>query len=377
MRRYINWNLRHIIVTWLLLTFEILVVAILYAYLNFVGLSKIYVYSISSIFAVALVTFDSTITYKITSKRKERLLNAPQISRGDTMVTTLRSLWQKIKQHRVAIAVVAIVLVVVIALIIVGYRFDWTWTGFNGYIKPTITNTISGTNAGTVTKTEEFQPGKTLWDWLQLLGVLAIPVVVGFGAVWFTTRQGKVADAENKDNQRETALQAYIDKMSELLLKEHLDERTTDGKLKPEYEHVRNVARVRTITLLTQLDVRRIGYVFAFLREAELMSVTKDDNVISLKNADLHAVDWSQADLRGADLRGANLSGANLSGAIFFSIIYVPRAFGGTIVIPNHADLSGADLSGADLRGAKVTDEQLAKAASIEGATMPDGTIHE
>ncbi len=374
MRRYINWNLRHTIVTWILLTFEILVVAILYAYLNFVGLSKIYVYSISSIFAVALMTFDSTITYKVTSKRKERLINAPQISRGDAMATTFRSWWQKIKQHRVAIAVVAIVLVVVIALIIVGYRFDWT--GFNGYNKVTITHIISGTNAGTVTKTEEYQPGKSIWDWLQLLGVLAIPVVVGFGAVWFTTRQSKVADAENKDNQRENALQAYIDKMSELLLKEHLDERTTDGKLKPEYEHVRNVARVRTITLLTQLDVRRIGYVFAFLREAELMSVTKDDNVISLKNADLHAVDWSQADLRGANLRGANLSGANLSGAIFFSIIYVPRAFGSTIVIPNHADLSGANLSGANLSGAKVTDEQLARAASLEGATMPNGSIH-
>jgi hypothetical protein len=40
---------------------------------------------------------------------------------------------------------------------------------------------MSGTNAGTVTKTEEYQPGKGLWDWLQLLSMLAIPVVVGFG----------------------------------------------------------------------------------------------------------------------------------------------------------------------------------------------------
>src|SRR6266851_5106140 len=118
---------------------------------------------------------------------------------------------QQVKQHRVAIGVVAIVLVLVIAFIIIGYWFDWT--GFNGNNKVTITRTISGTNAGTVTRTEEYQSGKGLWDWLQLLGVLAVPVVVGFGAVWFTTRQGKVADAENTDNQRETALQAYIDKM--------------------------------------------------------------------------------------------------------------------------------------------------------------------
>jgi ABC-type molybdate transport system permease subunit len=73
-----------------------------------------------------------------------------------------------------SILVVAIILVIVIALIIVEIRLYGT--GF---------------------------AGKTLFDWLTLLGILAVPVVVGFGAVWFTTRQGKVADAVNKDNQRE------------------------------------------------------------------------------------------------------------------------------------------------------------------------------
>src|SRR6266851_4130541 len=136
------------------------------------------------------------------------------------MGARFRSWWQQIKKHRVAIGVVAIVLVVAITLIIIGYWFDWT--GFNGYNKVTIAHTISGTNAGTVTKTEEYQPGKALWDWLNLLGVLAIPVVVGAGTLWFTAQQGKVSDAENTDNQRETALQAYIDKMSELLVENQL-----------------------------------------------------------------------------------------------------------------------------------------------------------
>src|SRR5947208_15022211 len=80
--------------------------------------------------------------------------------RGGAMGAKLRSWWQQIKQHRVAIGVVAIVLVVVIAIINIGYQFDWT--GFKG---------------------------KTAWDWLQLLGVLAIPVVVGFGVAWFTRVQ--------------------------------------------------------------------------------------------------------------------------------------------------------------------------------------------
>ena len=101
------------------------------------------------------------------------------------MEPRLRSWWQYIKRYRVIVRDCCSKLLVV-ALIVVEVRANGT--GF---------------------------AGKTLWDWLQLLAALAIPVVVGFGAVWFTSRQGKVADAENKDNQHETALQSYIDKMSE------------------------------------------------------------------------------------------------------------------------------------------------------------------
>ena len=39
-------------------------------------------------------------------------------------------------------------------------------------------------------------------------------------------------------------------------------------------------------------------------------------------------------------------------------------------------DLSGVDLSGANLQDAKVTSEQLAKALSLKGAIMPNGSKH-
>ena len=44
------------------------------------------------------------------------------------------------------------------------------------------------------------------------------------------------------------------------------------------------------------------------------------------------------------------------------------------------ADLEGANLQGAylgkaDLEGAKVTKEQLDKAESLKGATMPNGEV--
>lgn len=280
------------------------------------------------------------------------------------MKSQLQFWWKKIKEHPISSIVILIAIISLIALIVViilGYCFNWDWTGLGPYTPPN----------------SNFQRGKTLWDWFNLLGVLGIPLAVGFGTVWFTKQQAKESAIQNEDNQREAAMQDYIDKMSELLLNGNLAEKKEDGQPNPEYKRACLVARVRTITVLTRLDARRISHVFAFLREAELMSATKDDNAISLNNADLHAVDWSQADLRGADLRGANLSGANLSRAIFFNTIYVPRAFGSTIIMSgNCANLGGVDLSGANLSGAKATEEQLKQAKSLKGATMPDGTIH-
>jgi uncharacterized protein YjbI with pentapeptide repeats len=242
-----------------------------------------------------------------------------------------------------------------------------------------------------------------------------------------------------RNNQEAILLQAYIDTITELLLEEHLGELTADGKLKSEYEQVRKIARVRTITLLAQLDAGRIGYVFAFLREAGLMSSTRTDNVVSLSDAHLRAVNWSRAILSNANLRGANLTvadlsyadleGANLSEAFLFHAdlseanLYGANLEGARLMhafllraflisarlkraFLNQADLSGAnltdadlqganleeaDLSGADLQGANlsqanlskanlreanITPEQLKQVKFLKGATMPDGSKH-
>src|SRR5260370_42121058 len=101
----------------------------------------------------------------------------------------------------------ATVIICLIGLIVAGYRFNWDWTGFNGYNKVTITHTISGTNAGTVTKTEEYQPEKGLWDWLQLL---IIPLALAIIAVFFNRSERKNEQRIAADNQQETALQEYI-----------------------------------------------------------------------------------------------------------------------------------------------------------------------
>src|SRR5260221_11928300 len=108
------------------------------------------------------------------------------------MIAKLRSWWEKIRKPLGIIGIIVACLGVVVLVFVVVRLYG---TGF---------------------------VGKTLWDWLGLLAALAIPVVVGFGAAWFTAQQGKVSDRENTDNQRQVALQAYIDKMSELLLEKQL-----------------------------------------------------------------------------------------------------------------------------------------------------------
>ncbi len=140
-------------------------------------------------------------------------------------------LWQKVQQYPF-ITMGSIVLLIAFALAV--HWWGWDWTGFNRYTDPELR------------PNQQYRPEKTLWDWLQLL---IVPLVLAVGGFWLSQIQKKTEQRSTADNQRETALQAYIDKMSELLLKEHLGELTVNSELKSEYEQVRNVARVRTITV--------------------------------------------------------------------------------------------------------------------------------
>jgi uncharacterized protein YjbI with pentapeptide repeats len=324
--------------------------------------------------------------------------------REQAMRARLRSWWQFIKTHRITIQFIAIFLAVAIAFIFASYRFGWSGTGFLN---------------------------KTLWDWLQLLIVplaLAVVALVFQLANARTERQiaqqryeqDKQIAAERYehdqyialDKQRDDLLQTYLDRMSELLLDKQL--RTSE----PDAE-VRNVARVRTITVLFQLNTARIDGVFAFLREAGLISNKPNNSIVSLSNTDLDGInlrgvnlsrtDFSGTTFRRADLTRADLSETNLSGTNFLdailreailreanlreALLLNTNLFGAVLEKANlkealilkanlkeafleEADLSGAILS-ADMSGARdTTPEQLAKAKSLEGATMPDGSIN-
>ena len=297
------------------------------------------------------------------------------------------------------------------------------WTGFGEYTGPLLKD----------------QRGKTLWDWL---GLLVVPLLLGAAALWFN-KQEKNRDLRQrnleleiaKDRQQEEALQAYLDKMTELLLEEKLLELGMEIEI--ENNPIVKVAQTRTVTALRILDEDRRNILIQFLRDVDLSSFILKE--ASLNGADLTGADLTGADLTGADLFKANLSmaflqeaklseaelrGADLSGAFLkgvnLSEANLDLAKLGMANL-HEANLKGAKLSGADLRGADLSGANLREAvlnaamlgranltgadlycaslrmanlswanlrdanliganlnsADLTGATMPDGTIHE
>jgi uncharacterized protein YjbI with pentapeptide repeats len=233
---------------------------------------------------------------------------------------------------------------------------------------------------------------KKLWDWLQLLSALAIPIVIAVAGFWFTAQQEQRQQqiekqrAENEhrlEDQRaqDAALQAYLDQMNNLLLEHNLRNSKEDSG-------VRTLARARTLTVLGRLDPSRKTAVMEFLVEAELVGGIEGRGPIislngaDLSGADLSGADLSDADLRDADLRGANLRDADLGGAdlsdAILNFAYLNRAdLSGAKL--RDAILSGANLRDADLRGANLSDAILNFAylnrADLSGAELRDADL--
>jgi uncharacterized protein YjbI with pentapeptide repeats len=174
---------------------------------------------------------------------------------------------------------------------------------------------------------------------------------------------------------REEALQRYLDRMSELVL----DKKLRESK---QYDAVRATARARTLTVLRSLDGHRKGQVVRFLYEADLIGKVVIDESgerqVIEATIDLHTADLIDAYLSGAILTNANinailanadLSDAYLFGTILHGAILVNAGLSGAY--PHGAYLGGADLSGAE----GWTNEQLAQAYTLVGATLPDGTV--
>ena len=241
--------------------------------------------------------------------------------------------------------------------------------------------------------------GKTLWDWLQ---ILIVPVALGMGVIWFDYEAGKRAEAIQQKRERiqreiedqrakDAVLSAYFDDLWNLLLERGLMESQKGNA-------VRNIARARTLTALSQLDGRRKGFIVRFLYETNVIKgigppgpliylgggiagkPAVDEIVLSradlndavlhrlymdevnltrvhLVGADFRWASLSKANFIGADLRNANLTGAKLTKASLFG-----------------ADLAGAQLHDADLSRAKgLRQDQIDGACGNRVTKLPEG----
>src|SRR5260370_40463759 len=94
------------------------------------------------------------------------------------MGARLHSQWQYIRKHRRVAIMIALVRAAM-ALIFVECLMNGT--GFNGYYTTATTRTISG-SPPTITSTAIDQPGKTLWDCLQLLLIPAVLARAGYSS---------------------------------------------------------------------------------------------------------------------------------------------------------------------------------------------------
>jgi uncharacterized protein YjbI with pentapeptide repeats len=247
------------------------------------------------------------------------------------------------------------VLVVLVGVLLwSGYTQTWAkWIGL-------------GASPTSKDEKQDVQRAKTLWDWLQLLATLAIPVVVAVAVAWFSMQQQiqaerasnaqhetdlKLAAAQHQtdlriadDQAKNAVLDAYMDRMSNLLLSFGL------GTAQPHSDAVA-IASARTTTAMGRLDGQRNGLLVVFLSRSGLVQEL-DLSGAHLDGAHLDGADLSGAHLDGADLSGTHLDGADLSGTHL-----------------DGADLSGTHLIGADLSGALLSGAYL-NGAYLNGASL-------
>jgi uncharacterized protein YjbI with pentapeptide repeats len=201
--------------------------------------------------------------------------------------------------------------------------------------------------------------GRTLWEWLELGGVVAVPFILGVLGIWFNRQQRAREEAAANQQAQDAALQAYLDQMSNLIVDRGLFDNPDD------YSSLRKIAQARTTAILLGLDGSRKRRPLKLLYELGLL-INEDEPIIELTNAGLdnadlseitlHNVCLSRADLRGVDLGGADLEGADLSW-----------------VDLRGADLSKADLTNARLEGANLLPYDAKDPAGLSGHNLMKG----
>lgn len=206
---------------------------------------------------------------------------------------------------------------------------------------------------------------KTLFDWLQIISSIAVPIILGLLSYQWDNRQA--INAEN--NQRAELITKYYERMQVLLIDKNM-------RSNPMALEARSMGRATTLSTFRQLDGERKGELLKFLFEAQLISPQCQDStpnclpVLDLSGARLERMEF-QVDqfvrLPGADLERVSLEDASLP-KIQLSGAKINR---GNL---RRANITGALLQDAQMEGSILTNTQLAEAvlrrANLKSATL-------
>jgi hypothetical protein len=133
--------------------------------------------------------------------------------------------------------------------------------GLEGYAKVQVVKETTGPETQKETTTYELQPGKTLWDWLQLL---LIPIVLAFVAYAFNSYQASTSQQIEDKSQQEQVVDSYLNQMSTILLKYNIhDSKPGDP--------IRALAQAYTLTALDRVDSGHKNIIILFLYRADLL----------------------------------------------------------------------------------------------------------
>jgi hypothetical protein len=218
-------------------------------------------------------------------------------------------------------------------------------------------------------------------NWPLLLFCL---LLIGCGT-WLNVQQQQQWDSLN--SQQQASIQLVSQRQQDKLLLEYQNG-ITDLLLHDRLLHakatdtVKLIADLRTRAILPQLDGKHKGRLLLYLYTAKL--IDDERHIINMKGIDLRDGQFTGLDLRDSDMMGANFSGADLRN------VNLRFAMLNNLDLSN-ADLSGANLSGADMANVKIDNanlsdanlagvrglsiEQLGKAGSLNGTTLPDGSV--
>jgi uncharacterized protein YjbI with pentapeptide repeats len=207
---------------------------------------------------------------------------------------------------------------------------------------------------------------------VSLVGVVLTLLVTTVLTQLEGIRQRDLAAATLDQQVQQESLQTYLGDMGGLILRDTspLPEASPD-------DAVSQLARAKTLTVLGGLGSQRKGMVLQFLSDAQLIQREGERApIITLSRADLGKADLNDTDLRGADLSDTWLAEAELFDADLSDANLSDANLSDTLLLD--ALLLDADLSDANLLNAHgITKDDLEQqAATLKGATMPDGSEH-